>query len=170
MTQLKAVKTEEIEDLTKRLKAINDYIQCAMSDLNSSSEQTKLILKQRVTTYAQQELDEVSKEVKDKIMPLIESATSKYSTYLSLLKIPKLEEIPGYLVNLASILFGEQITQLGSILATYAEPISRLTAELNRTKNLTISTLSQNNIINLQMPDMLAINSIQQTIEKDSNI
>lgn len=170
MTQLKAVKTEEIEDLTKRLKAINDYIQCAMSDLNSSSEQTKLILKQRVTTYAQQELDEVSKEVKDKIMPLIESATSKYSTYLSLLKIPKLEEIPSYLVNLASILFGEQITQLGSILATYAEPISRLTAELNRTKNLTISTLSQNNIINLQIPDMLAINSIQQTIEKDSNI
>lgn len=154
MTQLKVIKPEEITDIIDRLKCLNNYIKCALSDISNLPEKQQLILKQKVATYAQNEFKEASKIIAEELVPVLESATSQYSQYISLLKVPsKVEDIPGYLVKVAQVIFGGPASQLASILASYVEPISKLTAELQKIKTLTVPTMYTNNIINLQVPD-----------------
>ena len=154
MAQLKVIKTEEITDIIDRLKCLNNYIKCALSDTSNLPEKQQLILKQKVATHAQNEFKEVSKVIAEDLVPVLESATSQYSQYISLLKVPgRVEDIPGYLVKVAQVIFGGPASQLASILTSYVEPISKLTAELQKTKTLTVPTMYTNNIINLQVPD-----------------
>ena len=154
MAQLKVIKTEEITDIIDRLKCLNNYIKCALSDTSNLPEKQQLILKQKVATHAQNEFKEVSKVIAEDLVPVLESATSQYSQYISLLKVPgRVEDIPGYLVQVAQVIFGGPASQLASILTSYVEPISKLTAELQKIKTLTVPTMYTNNIMNLQVPD-----------------
>lgn len=158
MATLKAITPQQINDITDRLRSINNYITNSLVEVQDAPTLTLLYLKRKLLEYAQKELNEVSKVITDKLKPVLDSAT-KNNTVLSLLtQIPTTpEQVVAYMPNLIQYLFGKQATNTISVLLSYAEPLMRLTAELQRTQGLVNSTIGTNSCFKVNTPDLQRI-------------
>ena len=159
MPNLKVMKTEEIDEVTQRLRAINDCITLLLAEASGDvTTKAFLYLKRKALQYAQKELEEIGKIIIEKVEPIIKSALEQVAILQILTQIPTSpEEVVTYLPHLIEFLFGKPMANLISLLASYVEPIMRLASEIQRTQSLINQTIALGSSFKLKAPDIKTV-------------
>ena len=150
---------EDINDLANRIKDLNEYVQKTVKDSQYWSEQKILKTKEKLEKYISSEMSEVSKAVQEQIDPVIESITQLKSKYEDLLPenvSGNLGHVISYLENVATELFLGPYNEILELLSSYAVPIKRLNAEMQKMSTITLASVNsaKNNIIKVNPPNI----------------
>ena len=159
MPTLRVLKTSEIDDITDRLRTVNNYITMLLNEASGDvSTKAFLFMKRKALQYAQKEIDKVSEIIMKKLEPVIQSAIEQTVILQILTQIPTSpEEVVTYLPNMIQHLFGKPLANFISLLASYVEPIMRLANEIQRTQSLINQTMALGSSFKIQAPDIRQI-------------
>ena len=152
---MKVMSPEDINDLANRVKELNDYIQKTLEDSQYWTENQILKKKEKLRKYMSTEMTKVSKVVENQVDPVVKSITKLRDKYEKLLpsKISA-DNVVGYLIDVATELFLGPYNEMLELLASYAIPIARLNAEMQKLSTISLKSvnLPKENIIKVKPP------------------
>lgn len=144
----------EIQDITNRLRQLNDTVQKMSQSAQSGSDSSAEKVKADMEAKMKEELSEVADTIQTKLIPPMTMATQQLSMYQQLMKIPpeintcidtdthgkpiKDPYTYQYLTMVASMLYAPNIAKLSALVSSVAEPMARLNAELQKASSLTV--------------------------------
>ena len=156
---MKVMSPQDVNDLADRVKEINDYIQKTLEDSQYWAEDQILKKKEKLRKYMSDEMTEVSKAVEEQVDPVVKSITKLKDKYENLLPeniSGDLGHVIGYLEDMASELFLGPYKEILELLASYAIPITRLNAEMQKLSTVSLKSvnLPKDNIIKIKPPKL----------------
>lgn len=154
---MKVMSPEDINDLANRVKELNDYIQKTLEDSQYWTENQTLKKKEKLRKYMSTEMTKVSKVVENQVDPVVNSITKLKDKYEKLLPSEvsgDLGHVIGYLEDVATELFLGPYNEILKLLASYAIPITRLNAEMQKLSTISLKSvnLPKENIIKVKPP------------------
>lgn len=154
---MKVMSPQDVNDLADRVKELNDYIQKTLEDSQYWAENQILKKKEKLTKYMSSEMTKVSKAVAEQVDPVVKSITKLKDKYEELLPnniSGDLGDVINYLKKVATELFSGPYYEMAELLASYAVPIARLNAEMQKMSTISLKSVNstKNNIIKVKPP------------------
>ena len=157
---MKVMSPQDVNDLADRVKELNDYIQKTLEDSQYWAENQILKKKEKLRKYMSNEMAKVSKAVEKQVDPVVNSITKLKKKYEKLLPTKvsgDLGHVIGYLEDVATELFSGPYNEILELLASYAIPVARLNAEMQKLSTVSLKSVSlpKGNVIKVKPPKIV---------------